>query len=51
MNRKTPDVRCRPRLLLLLTAIFLLLTPLRVQAAEFVLLYSNDNHGEIDPCG
>lgn len=51
MNRKNRN-NWRKRLLLsLLLALPLYLVPLAGQATEFVLLYSNDNHGEIGPCG
>lgn len=50
MNRKNRDTsrRLLPPLFL---AFVLLLAPPAGQATEFTLLYSNDNHGEIEPCG
>lgn len=50
MNRKNSDRR-RKALLPLVLAFALSLSPLAGQATEFVLLFSNDNHGEIEPCG
>jgi hypothetical protein len=51
MNRKNRDAWRKRILPPLLLAIVISLVPLTGQATEFVLLYSNDNHGEIEPCG
>ncbi|MHB8788747.1 MAG: hypothetical protein ACYDBT_02575 [Desulfobulbaceae bacterium] len=51
MNRKNRDAKRRGLLLPLLLAIVLSLASKAGQAAEFVLLFSNDNHGELEPCG
>ena len=51
MNRKKSETRRPAPLLALLMALVLSLAPLPVLATEFVLLYSNDNVGEIEPCG
>jgi hypothetical protein len=49
MPTKKRRSNCRIRVLL---PLFLLLLPaLPGQASQFVLLYSNDNLGEIEPCG
>lgn len=32
-------------------AIFLSLWAINAQCAELSIIYSNDNHGEIEPCG
>ena len=52
-NRKKTEHLCRgtfSRQLLILT-LALVLAPLAARATPFVLLYSNDNVGEIEPCG
>jgi hypothetical protein len=51
MNKKNRDAWRKGLMLPLLLALVLSLIPLAGQATEFVLLYSNDNHGEIEPCG
>ena len=51
MTRKNRDAKNRGLLLPLFLAIVISLAPAVGQAAEFVLLFSNDNHGEIEPCG
>ena len=51
MNRKKPEFWRIPVLLPLLLTIALALEPLTARAAEFVLLYSNDTVGELEPCG
>lgn len=51
MNKKNHDTWHKKLLVPLSLAFVLSLFPLAGQATEFVLLYSNDNHGEIEPCG
>ena len=51
MNRKKSETRPAATFLPLIMALVLSLAPLPVLATEFVLLYSNDNVGEIEPCG
>lgn len=51
MNRKNRDAWHKGLPLPLLLALFLSFIPLAGQATEFILLFSNDNHGEIEPCG
>ncbi|MDY0350847.1 MAG: hypothetical protein RBR09_06290 [Desulfobulbaceae bacterium] len=53
MNGKNPDTsRSGPGTLLLLVAMLLvLLRPAAGLGNEFILLYSNDNRGETEPCG
>jgi len=51
MNRTNRDIFRKRPLLSLLLALVLSLIPRAGQAAEFVLLYANDNQGEIEPCG
>jgi len=53
MNGKNPDTPLSgPGTLLLLVAmLFVLLHPAAVLSNEFILLYSNDNRGETEPCG
>jgi hypothetical protein len=52
MNKQNPETPLFSRhLLSLLLALVLALAPLTGRADEFVLLYSNDDHGEVDPCG
>ncbi|MGD9947731.1 MAG: hypothetical protein AB7U29_04535 [Desulfobulbus sp.] len=43
--------RKKNRLFLGLLLLSLIFAPLRVEAAGFRLLYSNDNMGELDGCG
>ena len=51
MNRKNRDISYKRLLPPLFLAFVLFLAPPAGQATEFTLLYSNDNHGEIEPCG
>lgn len=52
MNGKNPDTcTCTHALLALLLLFFMVLRPGWGHCAEFILLYSNDNRGETEPCG
>jgi hypothetical protein len=51
MNRKKNKIRPSARLLSFIMALALSLPALTARATEFVLLYSGDNIGEIEPCG
>lgn len=48
MPAKRTNIKPRPWVLL---PLLLALLSLPAQASQFVLLYSNDNVGEIEPCG
>jgi len=48
MNNTTKN---KNLLFLGLLVLSLLVAPLRVEAAEFRLIYNNDNMGELDGCG
>ncbi|MFZ5798045.1 MAG: hypothetical protein ACYCYR_01245 [Desulfobulbaceae bacterium] len=50
MNRRKLENQSG-KFLLLVLALGISLCPLPGAATEFVLLFSNDNHGEIEPCG
>jgi hypothetical protein len=51
MNKKNRDNFHKILLPPLFLAFILFLAPSASRATEFTLLYSNDNHGEIEPCG
>lgn len=52
MNGKNPDILITGRgILPLLLLLFIFLPAGAGHCAEFVLLFSNDNRGEIEPCG
>jgi hypothetical protein len=52
MNEKKPDFALlRNGVLPLILSFFMLLPPSAGLGSGFVLLYSNDNRGETEPCG
>lgn len=52
MNGKNPDIALfRLGALPLILSLFMLLPPSLGHCNEFILLYSNDNRGETEPCG
>lgn len=52
MNGKNPDTRTAGRGILPLLLLMITFLPAGAgYGAEFILLYANDNRGEIEPCG